>query len=55
MRLYLDTHTALPLLAWAVNSHFPVFLHFEMKKLATCTFTDAPNGGKPAAAALPLL
>jgi len=26
-----------------------------MKKLATCTFTAALNGGKPAVAALPLL
>ena len=29
---YSDTHTELPLLAWAVNSQFPVFLHSERRK-----------------------
>ena len=68
MRLELDTHTALPLLAWAVNSHLPGFLRSEGKRLANFSFTAALNGGKldfqfssalrggkPAVAALPLL
>ena len=42
----MDTHTALPLPAWAVNSHFPVFVHSEGKKLANCSFTAALVGGK---------
>ena len=40
------TATALPLLAWAVNSHLPVFLHSERKQLANCSFTAALIGGK---------
>ena len=40
------TATALPLLAWAVNSHLPVFLHSEGKQLANCSFTAALIGGK---------
>ena len=46
LRPSLDTHTALPLLAWAVNSHFQVFLHSERKKLSNCSFTAALTGGK---------
>ncbi|XXG65700.1 hypothetical protein AAC387_Pa05g3328 [Persea americana] len=55
LRLQLDTHTALPLLAWAVNSHFQVFLRSERKEPANCSFTAALAGGKLAVAALPLL
>jgi len=40
------TATALPLLAWAVNSHLPVFLHSEGKQLQNCSFTAALIGGK---------
>ncbi|KAJ8618335.1 hypothetical protein MRB53_014521 [Persea americana] len=36
---YSDTHTELPLLAWAVNSQFPVFLHCERRKAGNCSFT----------------
>ena len=46
LRLQLDTHTALPLLAWSVNSHFQVFLHSQTKKLSNCSFTAALTGGK---------
>ena len=46
LRLELDTHTALPLLAWAVNSHLPGFLHSEGKRLANFSFTAALIGGK---------
>ena len=46
LRLQLDTHTALPLLAWAVNSHFQVFLRSERKEPANCSFTAALTGGK---------
>ena len=42
----MDTRRALPLLAWAVNSHSPVFLHSEGKTLANCSFTAVPIGGK---------
>ena len=48
LRLHSDTHAALPLLAWAVNSHFPVFLHPESTKSGGCSFTAAPTGGKTA-------
>ena len=44
--LYSDTHAALPLLAGAVNSHFPVFLHSERRKAGNCRFTAALIGGK---------
>ena len=44
--LYSYTLAALPLLAWAVNSHLPVFLHPEGKQLANCSFTAALIGGK---------
>ncbi|XXG77990.1 hypothetical protein AAC387_Pa08g2027 [Persea americana] len=40
------TATALPLLAWAVNSHLPVFLHSLRKQLANCSFTAALIGSK---------
>ena len=46
LRLQLDTHTALPLLAWSVNSHFQVFLRSERKEPANCIFTAALTGGK---------
>ena len=46
LRLYYDTHAALPLLARAVNSHFPVFLHYERRKTGSCSFTAALIGGK---------
>ena len=34
---YSDTHTQLPLLAWAVNSHFPAFLLSERRKTGKST------------------
>ena len=59
LRLYSDTHAALPQLAWAVKSHFPFFLHCERRKTGSCSFTapssavnwifqfsSAPRGGK---------
>ena len=46
MRLYSDTHAALPPLAGAVKSHFPVFLHCERRKAGSCSFTAALIGGK---------
>ena len=46
LRLYSDTHAALPPLAWAVKSHFPVFLHCERRKAGSCSFTAALIGGK---------
>ncbi|XXG60035.1 hypothetical protein AAC387_Pa04g2023 [Persea americana] len=46
LRRYSDTHTELPLLAWAVNSHFPVFLHYERREAGNYSFTAAPIGGK---------
>ena len=48
LRLHSDTDAASPLLAWAVNSHFPVFLHPESTKSGSCSFTAAPTGGKTA-------
>ena len=45
-RLHSDTHAALPLLAWAVNSHFPVFLLSEWRKTGNCSFTAVLIGGK---------
>ncbi|XXG75421.1 hypothetical protein AAC387_Pa07g3935 [Persea americana] len=47
-RLHSDTHAALPPLAWAVNSHFPIFLHWERRKSGSCSFTAALIGGKVA-------
>ena len=41
---YSDTHTELPLLAWAVNSHFRVFLHCERRKAGNCSFTASLIG-----------
>ncbi|XXG75403.1 hypothetical protein AAC387_Pa07g3915 [Persea americana] len=46
LRLYSDTHAALPLLAWAVNSRFPVFLHSEWWRSGSCSFTAARIDGK---------
>ena len=45
LRLHSDTHAALPLLEWAVNSHFPVFLNSERRKNGSCCFTAALIGG----------
>ncbi|XXG76369.1 hypothetical protein AAC387_Pa08g0734 [Persea americana] len=42
LRLYSDTHAALPPLAWAVKSYFPVFLHCERRKTGSCSY----SGGK---------
>ena len=47
LRLYSDTHAALPLLARAVNSHSPVLLHSEGRKTGNSSFTAARIGGKP--------
>ncbi|XXG82002.1 hypothetical protein AAC387_Pa10g0025 [Persea americana] len=55
LRLHSDTHAALPLLAWAVNSHFPVFLHSESTKSGSCSFTAPPTGGKTAFFSFPPL
>ncbi|XXG58473.1 hypothetical protein AAC387_Pa04g0786 [Persea americana] len=68
LRLSSDAHAALPPPAWAVNSHFPVFLHNESRKTGNCSFTatlvggipdflvfSAQSGGKLAIAALPPL
>ncbi|XXG76338.1 hypothetical protein AAC387_Pa08g0704 [Persea americana] len=46
LRLYPDTRAALPPLAGAVKSHFPVFLHCERRKAGSCSFTAALIGGK---------
>ena len=46
LRLYSDTHAALPPLAWAVKSHFPFFLHCERRKTGSCSFTAPLIGGK---------
>ena len=46
MRVSFDTHTALPLLAWELNSHFPIFLHSEKRKSGDYSFTAARIGGK---------
>ena len=46
LRLHSDTQAALLLLAWAVNSHFQVFLRSERKEPANCSFTAALTGGK---------
>ena len=66
LRLYSDSHAVLPQLAWAVNSHFPVFNRSERRKTGICSFTSAlirgkldfqlssaPRGGKQEFAALP--
>ena len=41
-----STHAALPPLAWAANSDFPVFLHYERRKTGNCSFTAFLVGGK---------
>ena len=46
LRLYSDSHADLPQLAWAVNSHFPVFLRSERRKTGICSFTAALIRGK---------
>ena len=46
LRLYSDTHAALPLLARAVNSNSPVFLRSEGRKTGNSSFTAALIGGK---------
>ena len=53
--LHSDTHAALPLLAWAVNSHFQVFLHSERRKSGCCCFTAAFIGGKASFSSFPPL
>ena len=45
LRLHSDTHAALPLLAWAVNSHFPVFLRSERRKTGNCRYAAGTYGG----------
>ena len=45
LRLYSDTHAALPLLARAVNSNSPVFLRSEGRKTGIHTFTAVLIGG----------
>ncbi|XXG76367.1 hypothetical protein AAC387_Pa08g0732 [Persea americana] len=46
LRLYSDTHAALPPLSYAVKSHFPSFLHCERRKTGCCGFNAAVFGGK---------
>ena len=46
MRVSFDTHTVLPLLAWELNSHFPIFLHSEKRKSGDYSFTASRIGGK---------
>ena len=46
LRLYSDTHAALPPLAWAVKSHFPVFLDCERRNTGSCCFTATFIDGK---------
>ncbi|KAJ8638892.1 hypothetical protein MRB53_015586 [Persea americana] len=48
LRRFLDTHAALPLLAWAANLHFPGFHNLERRKAGNYSFTAALIGGKPA-------
>ena len=55
LRLHSDTHAALPLLALAVNYHFPVFVHSERRKSGSCGFTAAFIGGKIAFSSIPPL
>ncbi|XXG57830.1 hypothetical protein AAC387_Pa04g0274 [Persea americana] len=55
LRLHSDTDAASPLLAWAVSSHFQVFLHSERRKTGSWTFTAALIGGKAAIASFPPL
>ncbi|XXG58472.1 hypothetical protein AAC387_Pa04g0785 [Persea americana] len=47
LRLSSDAHAALPPPAWAVNSHFPVFLQNESRKTGNCSFTATLVGGIP--------
>ena len=46
LRLYSDSQAVLSQLAWAVNSHFPVFLRSERRKTGICSFTAALIRGK---------
>ena len=46
LRLCSDSHAVLPQLAWAVNSHLPVFLRSERRKTGICSFTAALIRGK---------
>ncbi|XXG82020.1 hypothetical protein AAC387_Pa10g0043 [Persea americana] len=46
LRLYSDTRAALPPLAWEVDPHFPLFLHYKRRKTGSCSFTAALIGGK---------
>ncbi|XXG57579.1 hypothetical protein AAC387_Pa04g0032 [Persea americana] len=55
LRLHSDTDAASPLPAWAVSSHFQVFLHSERRKTGSWTFTAALIGGKAAIASFPPL
>ncbi|XXG57666.1 hypothetical protein AAC387_Pa04g0125 [Persea americana] len=55
LRLHSDTDAASPLPAWAVSSHFQVFLHSERRKTGSWTFTAALIGGKAAIATFPPL
>ncbi|XXG57814.1 hypothetical protein AAC387_Pa04g0258 [Persea americana] len=55
LQLHSDTDAASPLLAWAVSSHFQVFLHSERRKTGNWTFTAALIGGKAAIASFPPL
>ncbi|XXG57804.1 hypothetical protein AAC387_Pa04g0248 [Persea americana] len=55
LRLHSDTDAASPLLAWAVSSHFQVFLHSERRKTGSWTFTAALIGGNAAIASFPPL
>ena len=50
-----DTRAALPLLAWAVDSNFPVLLHSARRKIGSCSFTAALIGGKTAFSSVPPL
>ncbi|KAJ8635010.1 hypothetical protein MRB53_009277 [Persea americana] len=45
LRLYSDTHAALPTLALAANSHFPAFLRCERRKACNFSFTAVLTGG----------
>ena len=46
LRLHSDNRAALPPLACAVDSNFPVLLHSERRKTGSCSFTAALIGGK---------
>ncbi|XXG57652.1 hypothetical protein AAC387_Pa04g0099 [Persea americana] len=55
LRLHSDTDAASPLPAWAVSSHFQVFLYSERRKTGSWTFTAALIVGKAAIASFPPL